>query len=591
MYMTTLPVQQEFRPEVVRVVSGDLTGSGFMIDPAEVGGLKGIGVSNAHVMGNGSTPHIFPIYSDNERVPVKLLALCHEYDVAFFQIPEQTQAILQQHLHDNYELDEIPYLKFADVSALKIGDKLTAIGHPLGFQHQEFSFGRFKGAQDFGSHPILFTDTELNGGNSGGCAINNAGEVVGIASLKMTGNNIDNLNGIRPIDEVRYIIPQLLEVLNSEEQQAKQISQQLAAQLGAQKEAVAKALKMHLPDTFEASFQEQCAGGKVRGEGRPFHVWCRRHVLSDDGLHEGGAQLLNYVVAHVQNGTVEDLTRQRIEAGGWVELREQLCAEGEQKEAPAMHVDFPPVELHLPRFGLMTHPLRTPGEIEHYGHDVSSAHGGVLVSTVLPKSLYANAGGQVGDIITALTVDGTTHALNWQGRAEPVRFGMTLSVDNLLRGATYGSTITAHVLRKGGENSVDVAFEVKRPDVGELPAVRQTYPNTATGMMDAKQMIPIAGITMGALRSQHVAAYQMASFMRPENQHRFQAVIHDVATTSPAYGLLTKGMRVTHVGDAEVAASLEAFVQQLQTAAKGPIFRMKASAEFGTPIQFSIRVV
>ena len=63
--------------------------------------------------------------------------------------------------------------------------------------------------------------------------------------------------------------------------------------------------------------------------------------------------------------------------------------------------------------------------------------------------------------------------------------------------------------------------------------MRQTYPNTATGMMDAKQMIPIAGITMGALRSQHVAAYQMASFMRPENQHKFQAVIHDVATTSP----------------------------------------------------------
>ena len=96
--MTTLPVQQKFRPEVVRVVSGDLTGSGFMIDPNEVGGLKGIGVSNAHVMGNGSTPHIYPIYSDNERVPVKLLALCHEYDVAFFQIPEATQRILQTRL-------------------------------------------------------------------------------------------------------------------------------------------------------------------------------------------------------------------------------------------------------------------------------------------------------------------------------------------------------------------------------------------------------------------------------------------------------------------------------------------------------------
>ena len=586
--MTTLPVQQEFRPEVVRVVSGDLTGSGFMIDPKHVNGIKGIGVSNAHVMGNGSTPHIFPIYSDNERVPVKLLALCHEYDVAFFQIPESTQVILKRNLQQKYGKSEIPTFTFADVSALRIGDKLTAIGHPLGFQHQEFSFGRFKGAQDFGNHPILFTDTELNGGNSGGAAINEAGEVVGIASLKMTGANIDNLNGIRPIDEVKYIIPQLLRVLNAEEQQAKQISQQLAAQLGAQKQLIANALKNHLDLSFEESFQRQCAGGKVRGEGRPFHVWCKRHVLDGNDFHEGGETLLNHVVEHVQNETVQQLTQQRIEAGGWVELREQLCAAGEEKQQ-SVQVSFPAVELHLPIVGLITHPLRTDGEMVHYGHETSTYTGGVIVSNVLPKSLYAKAGGQVGDIITSITVNDVTHQLNWQGRSEPVPFGMTLSVKNILSGAAYESSVTAHVLRTGGEHA-DVTFQMTAPEAEDLPDVRQMYINTASGMMDAKQIIPIAGIKMGALRAQHVAAYQMASFMHPENQYGFQAVIHEVDTTSPAYGLLTKGMRLTHVGDEPVGNTLEAFVQQLQNAAKGPVFRIKAAAEFGSPIQFSVRV-
>jgi len=588
--MTTLPVQQKFRPEVVRVVSGDLTGSGFMIDPTEVGGLKGIGVSNAHVMGNGSTPHIYSIYSDNERVPVKLLALCHEYDIAFFQIPEATQRILEAHLEEKYNTSEIPYFTFADVSALRIGDKLTAIGHPLGFQHQEFSFGRFKGAQDFGAHPILFTDTELNGGNSGGAAINERNEVVGIASLKMTGHNIDNLNGIRPIDEVKYIIPQFLQLLDTEANEAEKISKAMAAKLGAHAETIANALKEQLPNDFEASFLAQCAGGKVRGEARPFEVWAKRHVLG----HDNGDALLNYVVSHVKNNTVEECTRARIEAGGWVELRESLPTVGETKASQAeepnkLDIQFAAVELHLPIFGISSHPLRTDGEVLHYGHDVSKVDGGVIISDVLPKSLYAKAGGLPGDIIYAVTVGNNTHRLNWQGRSEPVPFGMTLSLDNILRGAAYNSTVTAHVLRPNNVD-VDVSFRVVAPTAEELPHVRETYVNTATGMQDAQKIINIAGMQMGALRKQHVAAYQMASFMHPANQYKFQAVIHAVDTNSPAYGLLTKGMRITHVGEEEVANTLEAFSEQLKRATQAPIFRMKAQAEFGTPIQFSIRV-
>ena len=160
---------------------------------------------------------------------------------------------------------------------------------------------------------------------------------------------------------------------------------------------------------------------------------------------------------------------------------------------------------------------------------------------------------------------------------------------NILSGAAYESSVTAHVLRTSGEH-VDVTFQMTAPEAEDLPDVRQMYINTASGMMDAKQIIPIAGIKMGALRAQHVAAYQMASFMHPENQYGFQAVIHEVDTTSPAYGLLTKGMRLTHVGDEPVGNTLEAFVQQLQNAAKGPVFRIKAAAEFGSPIQFSVRV-
>ena len=591
--MSSLPVHSQFHPEVVRVVSGNLTGSGFMIDPEEVGGRRGIGVSNAHVMGNGSTPHIYPIYSNNERIPVKLLALCHEYDVAFFQIPEATQEELKTHLQSKYNIREIPYFKFADVSALRIGDKLTAIGHPLGFQHQEFSFGVFKGAQDFGpqgsSHPLLLTDTELNGGNSGGAVIDMNKNVVGIASLKLTGPNIDCLNGVRPIDEVVYVIPQLISMLEFEAQNTEMINKQLAAKLGAQSaEAISNALKERLPDGFEESFIEQAAGGKVRGEARPFHVWVKRHVLDGDDFHQNGEALLNYVVSHVNKETVTECTRERISAGGWVELRESM-ASGEEKQQEHVDVQYAAAELHLPIFGLLTHPLITPGEVLHYGHDIDKVQGGVLVADLLPKSLYAKAGGQKGDIIYSITVGNTTHHLNWQGRSEPVHFGMTLSVDNILRGAAYNSTVTAHVLRPDGVD-VDVAFDVVAPTQDELPEIRQTYINTASGIQDAQQVISFAGMKFGALRKQHVTTYQMASLMHPTQQYGFRAVIHEVSSDSPAYGLLTEGMRITHVGDEEVASTLDAFAQQLQTCLEGSIFRMTAKSEFDISKQFSMPI-
>lgn len=593
-----LPIHQKFYPEVVRVVSGNLTGSGFMLDPSVVGGRHGIGVTNAHVLGTGARPHIFPIYANNERVPVTLLALCHEYDVAFFQIPEPTQEVLMKQLKKYDEkYDAIPSFKVADVSQLKIGDRLTVIGHPLGFQHQEFSFGRFKGAQDFGNHMILYTDTELNGGNSGGVCFDEHGRVVGIASLKMTGHNIDNLNGIRPIDEAVYCVPQLLQLLDQEDTQRVQIAAQYQQQMNAQRaNMVAAAAVRDVDDAFLTAFKASGAGGKVRGEPRSFHIWCKRHVFDENKFQPGGEELLRYVMEHVHNDTVSECTRERVEKGGWVEMRESFVGTSTSTPtstlpSPQLQITFQAKEIHLPRFGLVTHPLHVDGEIVHYGHEEQYA-GGVRVSAVLPASLYEKAGGHVGDIIHAVTIEGEQYQLNWQGRSEPVHFGMTLSLDNLLKGAPYGGQVTTHVLRPGGVTA-DLSFQVTAPTAEELPHVRRTYPNTAAGAAETKQVLDVAGMKIVPLRQQHVEAFQMASLMHPEKQFKFQAVVVSVDPSSPAYGLIHEGMRIQKIGDEEVAATFEGFFQQMKHAMNpetASVFRMQASHEFGTPVQFSIRM-
>ena len=588
--MSNIPGEQ-FYPEVVRVVSGDLTGSGFMIHPDHVGGTPGIGVSNAHVMGTGSNPYIYPIYNDNKPLRVNLLALSHEYDIAFFQIPEDTRKQITEHLQTHYECDEIPSLRLADISTLQIGDPLTAIGHPLGYQHQEFSYGHFKGAQDWDASgsTILFTSTALNGGNSGGAVVDQNRQVVGIASLKLTGEHISNMNGVRPASQVKELIPQLMNLIRAENIQKAEIQRQVAQKLGAQAtELVQQGLQHNIDESFEAAFIKTAAGGKVRGQPRPFHIWCKRHVLNGAELLDGGMELLNYVAHKVHTNAVEDCTRARIEAGGWIELREQLANAGEQKNAPVptVNVAFEPVELHLPIVGITSHPLHTDGEVRHYGHNPTDITGGVLVASVLPKSLFQKANGQVGDIIHAIHVGGKEYTLNWMGRAEPVKFGMTLSVNNILRGASYGDEIKVDVLRKNAHRE-QLTFQYVAPSPEDLPSIRPTYPNTATGKMDMQQNWDIAGVKLGALRAQHVEAFQMVDLVHPARRYAFQAVVLAVDQHSPAHSLLRPGMRILQVGDEQVANTQEGFLQQLQEAAQQDIFRITAGSD-DYPVRFSI---
>lgn len=573
------PIEQNYYPEVFRIVAGNATGSGFLLDPSCVDGHVGLGVTNAHVIGQATAPRIYPIYTDNQPFRVNVVALCHEYDLAVFQIPAPAQKAMRAHLA-KHGMDALPALRLADARTMHIGQHATSVGHPMGLFRQVINEHHMSAVEPFdGKHDIWYMNGSVNPGNSGGPLLNDDREVMGVVSLKIVAEHVNNLNGVRSSDEINYILPQVLDVLAQERHV---LSDMVERQLGQVHAAlVAKAAGGPVDAAFEEAWRDHAVGGTVRGMARPFHVWCQRHVLDEDGFLDGGEQLLAHVAGRVRAGEAHLVAEERQAAGGWAELREQLR---EQLEGRAT---FQILEVTNPITGIESHPIHTMGEVVHYGHDPADVTGGVRVSSVLPRSLYEQAGGRPGDIIHRVDVDGKSFTFNLRGRSEPGSMGMTLTLSNVLVGAPYGAEVAVHALRPEGARET-LHFTIRAPAPEELPHVRQTYSNTATGMSDAQQQLDVHGIRMAALRLQHVARYQIPSFARAEKRYRFHAVVVGVHPESSAHELVREGMIVRAVNGEPVAENLVAFAKQLEAARAAPVFRLEAGHELGAPVCFSV---
>lgn len=110
---------------------------------------------------------------------------------------------------------------FGDSSQLRTGEKVIAIGNPLG---QQFSGTVTQGiisglnrtidvdtTQGTVEMNVLQTDAAINPGNSGGPLINSNGQVIGINSLKVSENGVESLGFAIPSNDVEPIVDQLLE--------------------------------------------------------------------------------------------------------------------------------------------------------------------------------------------------------------------------------------------------------------------------------------------------------------------------------------------------------------------------------------------
>jgi len=147
---------------VVTVQTDVAQGTGFLITD------EGHIITNAHVLAGGH--EVFVLNSNQQKIDAEFIGYNGEFDIALLK------------LQGNYNA-----LKLADSDNVQIGEKVIAIGNPLGLQFSVsegiVSATNREGINEVGAY--IQTDAALNPGNSGGPLINKEGEVIGINNFKV----------------------------------------------------------------------------------------------------------------------------------------------------------------------------------------------------------------------------------------------------------------------------------------------------------------------------------------------------------------------------------------------------------------------
>ncbi len=169
-------------------------GSGVIVDAA-----KGYVLTNNHVIDGADDVSV--TLTDGRTLAGKVIGSDPDTDLAVLQIPAE-------------RLSAMP---LADVSHLRVGDFVVAVGNPFGIGQTVTSgivsgldrtrVGGGRGYQNF-----IQTDASINPGNSGGPLVDLTGKLVGINSriFSPSGGNI-GIGFAIPIDLAKRVMDQLIE--------------------------------------------------------------------------------------------------------------------------------------------------------------------------------------------------------------------------------------------------------------------------------------------------------------------------------------------------------------------------------------------
>ena len=162
-------------------------GSGFILSS------DGLIMTNAHVVEGAD--EVIVTLTDKREFKAKLIGADKRSDVALVKI----------------DAAGLPAVKVGDVSRLKVGEWVMAIGSPFGLENTVTAGIVSAKQRDTGDYlPFIQTDVAINPGNSGGPLINMRGEVVGINSqiYSRSGGSM-GISFAIPMDEAVRVSEQL----------------------------------------------------------------------------------------------------------------------------------------------------------------------------------------------------------------------------------------------------------------------------------------------------------------------------------------------------------------------------------------------
>jgi serine protease Do len=162
-------------------------GSGFILS------ADGFVMTNAHVVEGAD--EVLVTLPDKREFKARIIGSDKRTDVAVVKI----------------EATGLPAVKVGDVSRLKVGEWVMAIGSPFGLENTVTAGIVSAKGRDTGDYlPFIQTDVAINPGNSGGPLINMRGEVIGINSqIYSRSGGFMGISFAIPMDEAIRVSEQL----------------------------------------------------------------------------------------------------------------------------------------------------------------------------------------------------------------------------------------------------------------------------------------------------------------------------------------------------------------------------------------------
>jgi S1-C subfamily serine protease len=180
--LTPAQIAARSLPSVVLIVVGDHLGTGFVIWP------DGRIATNLHVIVGGATITV-KLPDGSQSSDVEVMAIDPDHDLAVIRVNRKG----------------LPALPLGDSDGVHPGDRVVAIGHPLGLG-DTVSDGLVSAVRDLGlGVKVLQLSAPISQGSSGGPVLDEHGQVVGVSFL--VSKEGQNLNFAVPSN---YLKPMLL---------------------------------------------------------------------------------------------------------------------------------------------------------------------------------------------------------------------------------------------------------------------------------------------------------------------------------------------------------------------------------------------
>jgi len=164
------------KPAVVCLKSFDSLGSGFFVTDT------GIVATNAHVARGGAS--LLALLPSGVQLQAKVVYIDADLDIALVKVAPPSPDFV------------FPLLPLADLSSIRQGDSVLAIGSPGDAMLFSVTKGIVSAVGKFasaGPGTWIQTDAPINPGNSGGPLLNSRGEVIGLNTQKLIKKNVTGI--------------------------------------------------------------------------------------------------------------------------------------------------------------------------------------------------------------------------------------------------------------------------------------------------------------------------------------------------------------------------------------------------------------